>query len=301
MAEWYVFAIASALTSGLVPSVNKAILGYDENALEFSAVLSLVNAVFTLPLLIFVSLNAVPAKTILLLFAGSALGTMGFLYISKSVRILPVSVVSPLTNFNPAVLAVLAFLVLGERLAAQQLFGIVLVMSGAYFLERITSDKMGICNTGSATKWAFVLAITSAVFYGFSSVIDKVVLSVMSPLQYVLLAHVFIAFNFAILSNASFIFSRSGAAPYLRFFGSPRGLLGRKKSLFIASSILTITYRLLQANAVSLANVSLVIPIRHLGSLASIAVGGRLFREGRLPEKMAIGLMMLAGTYFIVL
>lgn len=288
--EWYFFAIASAVISGLVPSVNKAILNDSEDALEFSAVLSLVNAILVLPVLFLVSFASIPAKTALLLFLGSAFGTFGFLYISRSMKTLPVSVVSPLTNFNPVVLVVLASLVLGEKLVARQLFGIFLVLLGAYLLERMTHGDGG-TRTGGAVRWAFLLALASAVFYGFSSIIDKRVLSIVSPLQYILLAHIFIAFNFAVLSNVW----RARTTTKLS------GLLGRKKGLFLSSSLLTIAYRLLQANAVSLAQVSLVIPIRHLNSLVSTAIGGKLFSEGRLPEKMAIGAMMVAGTYFIIL
>ncbi len=129
------------------------------------------------------------------------------------------------------------------------------------------------------------LAFASAVFYGFSSIIDKTVLAVLSPLQYILLAHVFIAVNFAILSGV-----------WKLRMANLLGLLGRKEGLFMVSSILTIAYRLLQATAVSLAPVSLVIPIRHLGGLVSTAVGGKLFKEEKLAEKLAIGAMMLAGT-----
>lgn len=287
--EWYFFAIASAVISGVVPSVNKAILNDSEDALEFSAILSFFNAVLSLPLIIFVTL-AIPVKTVMLLFMGSVFGTLGFLHISRSMKALPVSVVSPLTNFNPAVLVVLASLVLGERLVTGQLFGIFLVLLGAYLLERTTHGDGG-AKTGKAARRAFVLAFASAVFYGFSSIVDKTVLSVISPLQYILLAHVFIAFNFAILSGVWKLSQTTKLS----------GLLGRKKGFFLASSLLTIAYRLLQANAVSLAPVSLVIPIRHLNSLVSTAVGGKLFSEGRLPEKLAIGAMMVAGTYFIIL
>ncbi len=289
MTEWYLFAIASAFISGLVPSVNKAILNESEDALEFSAVLSVFNAIMSLPLILFISLS-IPAKTILLLFVGSVFGTLGFLYISRSMKTLDVSVVSPLTNFNPVVLVVLASLVLGEKLVAGQLFGIFLVLFGAYLLERMTHGDGG-TKTGKAAKWAFMLAFASAVFYGFSSVVDKTVLWVISPLQYILLAHVFIAVNFAMLSSVW----------KLPRIARLSGLFGRKKGLFLSSSLLTIAYRLLQANAVSLAPVSLVVPIRHLGSLVSTAVGGRLFKEEKLAGKLAIGAMMLAGTYFIIL
>lgn len=289
MAEWYLFAIASALISGLVPSVNKAILN-DGEALEFSTVLSVFNAVLSLPLILLVSLS-IPAKPLLLLFVGSAFGTLGFLYISRSMKTLDVSVVSPLTNFNPVVLVVLASLVLGEKLVPRQLLGILLVLLGAYLLERSArvsrSDRTG----KGAAVWAFALAFASAVFYGFSSLVDKTVLAVISPLQYLLLAHIFIAVNFAVLSGVW----------QLRRAKKLLGLLERKKWLFISSSMLTIAYRLLQATAVSLAPVSLVIPIRHLGSLVSTAVGGRLFKEEKLAGKLAIGAMMLAGTYFIIL
>lgn len=293
MPEWYLFAIASAFISGLVPSVNKAILNDSDDALEFSAVLSGFNAVLSLPLIFLISLS-IPAKTVLLLFVGSVFGTLGFLYISRSMKTLDVSVVSPLTNFNPVALVVLASLVLGEKLVPRQLLGILLVLFGAYLLERMAHTVSRANRSGKGAVvvgLAFAFAAASAVFYGFSSVIDKTVLWVISPLQYILLAHIFIAVDFAVLSG---VWKSSRVAKLA-------GLLGRKKGLFTISSLLTIAYRLLQATAVSLAPVSLVIPIRHLGSLVSTAVGGKLFKEEKLAEKLAIGAMMLVGTYFIIL
>ncbi len=291
MPAWYLFAIASAFISGLVPSVNKAILNDSDDALEFSAVLSVFNAVLSLPLIFLISLS-IPAKTVLLLFVGSAFGTLGFLYISRSMKALDVSVVSPLTNFNPVALVVLASIVLGEKLVPRQLIGILLVLFGAYLLERMAHTVSRANRAGKGVVGlAFSFAAASAVLYGFSSVIDKTVLWVISPLQYILLAHVFIAVNFAILSG---VWKLSRVAKL-------SGLLGRKNGLFLFSSLLTIAYRLLQATAVSLAPVSLVIPIRHLGSLVSTAVGGKLFKEEKLAEKLAIGAMMLVGTYFIIL
>ncbi|MCK5334099.1 MAG: DMT family transporter [Candidatus Aenigmarchaeota archaeon] len=285
--EWYIFAIMAAVLSGLVPSINKKILN-NMPALEFSTFFSLINAILVLPIAFMVSFD-IPLKILALLFAGSFFGVMGFLYVSKALKIFPVSVVSPLTNINPAVLLILAVFILGEKPTITQVIGITTIIIGAYIIE----SKRHPCEILSSIKIekTSVLYITflSATFYAFSSVIDKTVLKAITPLQYILIAHLFIAsiFSFIVLAKT----------PDLKKLEPDF-----KKSFrwILLASVMTVAYRLMQAQAVSMTFVSLVIPIKHMNSLISTAVGGTLFHEKDLGKKMFACAIMLIGAYLVI-
>lgn len=285
--EWYVFAIMAAVLSGLVPSINKKILK-GMPALEFSIFFSLINAVLVLPIAFMVSFD-IPLKILALLFAGSFFGVIGFLYVTKALKMFPVSVVSPLTNINPAVLLILAVFILGEKPTATQVIGISTIILGAYILESKKHPYEILSSIKIEKTSVLYITFLSATFYSFSSVIEKTVLNAITPLQYILIAHIFIASIFSSIMLAKKSGLRKLELDFKKSFGW----------VFLASAM-TVAYRLMQAQAVSMAFVSLVIPIKQLNSLISTAVGGTLFHEKDLGKKMLACAIMLAGVYLII-
>lgn len=285
--EWYIFALMSALIAGLVPVVNKKILK-KESALEFSAFFAITNAILSLPLLFFASVN-ISVNILVILFVGSLMGVIGFFFVTKSLKMGNISAVSAFTNLNPAILAVLAFIILGERITAFQIIGIVVIIIGAYVIE---SKKLSnIFQTSRKLIKAKIihLLIISAIFYAFSSIIDKVVLSSISVIQYILIEHVFIALIFS-------------------FFIITKNMNIRKLELdfknafvwILLASIMTISYRFFLAQAVSLALVSAVMPIKHLSSLVSTVAGGEVFHEKHLKKNILACIIMLLGVYLVI-
>ncbi len=288
--EWYVFAVLSAAFASLAPIAEKKSLK-SLNALEFSTVFAIMNLVITLPILFLFPFN-VPLGTMAVLFIGSLFSASGFLSVIKSMKKLPISVVSPLRNFDPAILALLAFVILGEKMTANQISGIAMIILGAYSLEIKKHDlawPLKVFFNSKKSKF-YLFLFLAGVLYGFSSIADKMALSVIKPLQYLLIAHVFLAFNFFALTVAT---KRSG----LKKTG-----LALKNSMkwVFAAALLTVSYRLLQAVAVSMANVSLVIPIRHLSVLFTTAIGGKLFHEKHLLHRIVSALIMLVGAYMVI-
>lgn len=288
--EWYVFAILSALFASLAPIADKKSLRL-LGAGEFSVAFSTTNFAISLPIIFFIDLD-MQLKTVATLYLGSLFATFAFLLVMKSMKRLPVSVVSPLKNLDPAILAILAAVILHENFGLKQIFGIIMIILGAYSLEIRNNNLLEPFNAYFKSKnskfYSFIGL--AGILYGFSSIIDKIVLSDMSPLKYILLAHTFVAFNFLILK---LLMHRSQT----KF--NKTGLRKSIKWIFLAS-ILTVSYRFLQAISVSMANVSLVIPIRHLSVLFTIALGGKLFNEKHLAHRLISAAIMLFGAWLII-
>lgn len=287
MAEWYVYALLAGLFSGLVPIAEKKVLkGLD--VLEFSAFFAFLNLLLTLPVIFYVDVR-IPSGTLLLMYAASLIATAAFYNMIQAVKSAPVSLVSPFTNFNPAILAILAYFFLGERLAPHQMGGIAFIVLGAYVMEiehHITDflqpfRKMAKSNVVHHVALAGVL-------YSFSAMIDKVVLASVGVLQYLVTMHFFLFLNFFLL-----VLHKHYTIKKLE--------LDFEHTFFwvFLSSVFAVTYRLFQSQAISLALVSLVIPLKRLDSLVSTIIGGEMFHEKHLKQKVFSALVMLLGVYLV--
>lgn len=293
--DWLTLSLLSALLSGLVPSINKKIL-HGMHALEFSALFAVVNFALVLPLFFFVGLS-IPAKVVFILYVGSLFSTAGFLTITKALRHLDVSYVSPMTNLSPVFLAVLAFAFLKETLSAMQLGGVALILAGAYVVEAGSSSATSFFEPlrGLVRNRHSFFILLSAMFYAVSSLVDKVVISSISVWQYTLLAHLFIAANFVVVS-------------LVHRTTHPHHEIKRSEQRFehlllltLLSAIVTVGYRVVQIAAVALGPVTLVVTIKHLSSLISTMVGGEFFHEKHLMQKSVACAIMVLGTLLIIL
>ena len=285
---WYIFALGSAIFSTLSALIEKKSL-LKVHAMEFSCALAILNFIFSLPLIFLADFN-IPPFVLAVMYISSIIGTIAFLFIAKAVRHLDISLVSPLLNLNPAILAVFAYLLLGERITQLQLTGIFLIMAGAYIVE-INWQKH---NLFEPIKSIFrskhtLFILFSCTLYAFSSICDKFVLSYVNPFTYILVVQFFIAINFIILINTF----------YGGFKDISTGYHLAGKWIFLVA-LFTVTYRLLQAWAVSLTLVSLVIPIKRLSTLFSTLAGGKIFHEKGTKRKAIACIIMLIGAYLII-
>lgn len=285
---WYLFALGSALFNALSALTEKKSL-MKLHAMEFSCALAILNFILSLPLIFIADLD-IPFFVLAVMYLSSIIGTVAFLFIAKAVRHLDISLVSPLLNLNPAVLAVLAYFILNERITSAQLAGIILIMLGAYIVE-INWTKHGFLEP---VKSMFLskhkqLVFFSVLLYALSSICDKFVLAYVSPFTYLLVVQFFIAINFIILINLF----------YGGFKDISYGYRHAGKWIFLMA-FFTLAYRLLQAWAISLTLVSLVVPIKRLSTLFATLAGGTLFHEKGTAHRAIACIIMLIGAYLII-
>lgn len=286
--EWYVFALGCAVLASAAAITEKRTL-MKEHAMEFSAVLALVNALFLLPVAA-VSIFSIPLDLLVLTYIASILASVAFLYVAKSLRHMEISAASPLLNFGPAFTALVAFMVLGENLSSLQLFGIALIILGSYVLEvdHKLHDLAEPFRRLARSKYIHFIFI-ALILYSVSSVIDKIVLSSVSPIVYLSVAHLFMAVNFVVMITA--------------FHNGIEGIRHGVKNAWkwiVVVAMFTTGYRLLQLQAVSMVMVSMVIPIKRLSTLFSTVIGGGLFHEEGLLVKSAACAVMLAGVWLVI-
>jgi len=140
---WFVFAITFALTSSLGTILSKKVMqGINER------MFLLISSFFTLPLtfliiLIFYQIPEVDLIFLISLLVSTAIGVVAALLVYKAIRESEISLISPISAFNPVFTSVISFIVLREIIGIKGVAGILLIVFGAYLLQ-ISKFKEGI-------------------------------------------------------------------------------------------------------------------------------------------------------------
>ena len=285
--EWYFFATLAAILTAAFTIIEKKTL-LKEHAMEFSAVLAIFNFLIAIDLMPYINFN-LPIKTLGLMYLASVFGSIAFLFVAKAVRHMDVSIVSPLMTFSPAIVVVLAFFILGEKVTSLQLFGITLLIIGSYVLEAENHGTKKIFTKTFKSNYFYYIFL-ALILYSFCSIFDKFILRTVSPLTYIPIVQFFIAINFIILIC---IFHNG-------FDGIKHGIKNAGKWIFLVAILVT-SYRLAYAQAVSMTYVSLVIPIKRMSAFFATVVGGRVFHEKNLVQRTLACVIMLTGAFLVIL
>ena len=140
---WFPFALSFAITSSLSVVVAKRIMkGVDEYKYLFAS------SLFTIPFLFLVSLIFFPLPRLDSTFwvvtsVGTGVSVIGAILVYRAIRQSEISLVNPISAFNPVFTALFSFLLLGEVVGKKDFLGIATVVVGAYFLQ-LSKTKKGI-------------------------------------------------------------------------------------------------------------------------------------------------------------
>ncbi|UCG95169.1 MAG: EamA family transporter [archaeon] len=287
--EWFIFALGAAVINSLVALIEKKAL-FKEHAAEFSATIAVLNFLVILPFFFLVDFSFSIMIWVLMAVA-AFFASIGFLFVAKAVRHMEISAASPLLNFGPGFTAIVAILILGEVLTPLNILGILTLIAGSYVLEidfrshDITTPFRKIYK--SRYIHYIFLALGS---YSLSAVSCKYILNFVNPVTLIFVEQFFVALIFV-------------AILYI-FYDGVRGISNGMKSvgwLLLVMAVMTVSYRLLQATAIKMTFVSLVMPIKRLSTLFATVMGGELFREHGLYQKVAACIIMIVGAVLVIM
>ena len=283
--EWYYLAALAAFFVSFVPILRKNVL-IKEHATEYSTTVYLFVSLMLLPSVIKIDWNAGLA-TWLLMYLKSALITAAIIFSNKAARHMEVSSVEPLRNFSVIFVLMMSFIFLGERINGIQGIGIILILLGSYILE---VKKASLKFSSAGKKWLLYLML--AMFLGsISAVLDKIILKETSVYTLLIVPTLFLTIHLLLIQF--FVYKGSKDIMFsIKFAGfSILAIAG----LTIASEV---SYLFAVATPVSL--LSLIMTLRRLTTLISTFVGGELFHEHNLFQKITAAIIMIAGTYLVV-
>ncbi|NLA75905.1 MAG: EamA family transporter [Deltaproteobacteria bacterium] len=289
--DWRVLALVSAAFSAAAAICEKKSL-FKIDALEFSVILSVFAFILALPFACFFDYGAVNTEALSVLFIKSVFNAIAFYSVMAALKRLDISGSLPLMDINPGLVAIVAFIFLGEGLHIWQISGLLLVIIGTYLIN----VKKG--NTFLAPFTIFIKSrghnyiLIALIAFTITSVLDKVIVGNLriKPEAFMFFQHLF---NLTLFGLAFVVIRKKDT---VKSFA-----VAFKKGwpLIAFISILTICYRYSQILAVAGGKAALVLAIKRLSVFFACLVGGRLFRETGLAVRLGATLILLAGTYLI--
>ncbi len=290
---WYIFAIGSALILSFSRLIEKKVL-YSEHALEFSTSTSIFRIIFLLFFVPFIDFSVLTVKSILIIYIVSVVGTFAFFYRSKATRHMGISDVEPLFNLQPILLLILGYFFLGENPNINQVFGVLLLVCGAYFLEVDGKSRNLMSPIKKFLNSRYIHYVVFAVIgFSFTALFDKIIITKVTMgniFSYSVVFYIFIGLNFIFLDVFRFGWKDVVFSIKTKPFYTILSMMFHTISIFFYLTCLAIPGVM----------VSLVIPIRRGSSFFTTIIGGNIFHEGRILQKSMASLIMILGACLII-
>lgn len=298
MIPWYVFTLLSAVFVALSHIARKKVL-YNEHALEFSSMRSLVIMLLAFFLLPWVNFDLLTAEIVILFFVIGTIASFATIFLSKSMRHMEISTVGPLTNISPIFLLILTYFFLGEKINLQQLGGIGLVVFGGYVLNvdhKLSDLKRPVVKFFKSKYYHFLLF--SLVLYSITAFLDKVVIDKMLAIGFgksgiytaTFFIWLFMGINLLVILYWKYDFIK----------GLRHGIKVGKVWTVVAG-VCSVVASLFYFQAISMQFVSLVIPIKRFSTLLTTIIGGEIFHDKNLWIKVTACVIMIFGATLVAI
>ncbi len=287
--SWVALTIASAVFLTIQRIIQKKVLK-KEHASEYLTTFGVFAWIFLLPFIGKVDFT-LSANVWILLAVKSILLSYSWLMITRAYKHMEVSLVEPLKNISPLFLLLFAAILLGELPTGMQVFGIFLILFGGYLLESMLHPSL-MNNPFKIFRGKYInYLLLAALITGISGVFDKWILKETN-----ITTMMFFMFFFS--SIMLFIHQ----CIVYKGWADVKHVFKKDGMLVCIIVILTLLSDWLYFSAVALKSsyVSLIVPLRRISSLFVIVIGGEMFHEKKIIEKVLACLIMLIGVYFIV-
>jgi drug/metabolite transporter (DMT)-like permease len=219
--------------------------------------------------------------------AGMPLEVLSFYLYVKALRVSPMSLSLPFLAFTPIFLIGVGWLLLGESPTLPGAVGILIISAGGYVLN-LEHLRRGLLEPVRAIfrERGAVLMLAVAFIYAFTASLIKMGINSSSALFYGVVYFTVLPLAYAPL-----------AVPRL---GRISSISRRHMAYLVAAGLLMALMVVTHVVAVSLTEVAYMVAVKRTSLLISVLYGCLVFREGRLGERAAGALMMVAGFAVIV-
>jgi len=292
---WFELAFVSAFFSAAAAILQKKVLSRLQ-PLTFSLAVSIPVLISTLVFLPQLQLQAVSLQTLLTFSFKTVLSTLFFLSVMYSLKNNEISSALPLLALTPGLVAVTAFIFLGEALTSNEIIGLLCMLAGPFILEAdtlhsITAPFKSLLTTRSRRFILVALALSVV-----STVLDKYFLKTkLTPPNLLVIQHVLMVGLYIIL------FAGASALKKIDWRHELQQLSSRTViSLVSIIGVITLVYRAAQIYATKMAaSVALVLAVKRLSVVFAVILGGRLLKEPSLFRKSIAALIIAVGTLLI--
>jgi len=285
--DWFILALGSAIFHTLFTLLIK-IAAKEERPENIALSSRIFAAIFLTLIFIYFPLEiSFNLNFIIFTLATALLGTAATILYAYSLKKTDMSLVVPLLGMTPVILCVIAILFLGEKVTLYNFLGIMLVSSGIYFLNLKNLKEVLDPLKSLVKKQGSRLALLVALIYAFSASFDKLAIQSSNALFFVLV------YNW-ISSFTTYFYTLIKKTDPLDFFKN-RPIIS--VSLGIVSALILIS----QMCAISLGNVSFVIPVKRMSAVFSVIAGYIYFKETKFKQRLFGSCLIVVGVSLLVL
>ena len=289
--SWFLIALLSSFLSAFAAITQKKVL-FKLNPVEFSFHLSIVNLVLAIPFFFFVNFETINSYNLFILFIKSVIGVLAFLCVMTALKNLQISNALPLLALTPGLVAIFAYIILGETLKPLEIAGLISLIAGTYILESKNLKEILFPLTIFFKSKYHHYILVALLLFTASSILDKLLLVKLNftPVSLTAFQHLY----FAILFLCIFLISE-------KKFEIKRLLPNKQDYLWIAFiSVLTLGYRFSQVVAISMSSVALTLAVKRTSVLWATVIGGKIFKDTNLIKKIIAVFFILLGAILIL-
>lgn len=292
---WFFFALIFAFTSSISSFlIAKRVMKEMDEYLYLA-----LSGIFTVPFLFlivvyFYQIPQIDITFILAILASVTIGIFAAIFAYRAIRISEISLVSPISAFNPVFTALIAFIILREAITLEGSFGILLICAGAYLLELSKANgdffkpiKSLLTNKGVQLSFVayFIWAVTP--------IFEKTAIFHTTPQVPPFVSLVGLSFSTLIFMIINVYRSRKSL--------SKNNINKVKKfiPIFIAVGILGALGHASAMVAFSLGNLGLVTSMFKLSMIFAVVWGWLFFKEQNIKNRIVGSLVMLVGVILL--
>jgi len=283
--SWIVYALITAFSIATADAISKKAM-----IRSHEYVIAWVRQGYTLPFLavvfFFIEIPPLDNTFWLTLLIAVPLDVTAIILYVKAIRLSPLSLTIPFIALSPMFVIITAFVILGELPDISGLFGILLIVIGAYLLN-VRATKHGVLGPIKAIKKerGSVLMIIVALIYSVTSTLGKVAVLHSSPLFFGAFYPFILTIIFTVIVG---------------YKGHLSGVISRPR-IFLGIGFFIAMMMLSHFTAISLTDVAYMISVKRLSLLFSVAYGWILFGERNVAERLIGSILMIAGVVSITL
>jgi drug/metabolite transporter (DMT)-like permease len=280
-------ALALVICAAVLHAAWNALAKRGRDPIAFLWLASMVAAPVLLPWGIReLAVAGLPARAVPFVVGTIVLHAIYFYTLGRAYATGAYSLVYPIARgLGVALVPIVAWTLLDERLSPLGIAGIVLVILGVIVLHRVGGRRVAVSTTalGSASAWAALTGVTIASY----SILDKVGVTRLHPVPYMLLMEAG-----CVVAFAPFMLRRLGAA---------RAEWATNRWTIMATGVMSAGGYTLVLFAFQLSKAGYVVASRELSIVLSALIGSLLLGEGRLPPRLAAASIVLAGVACVAL
>jgi drug/metabolite transporter (DMT)-like permease len=287
---WFLLALTFAFISSFALIIAKRIM---READEYSYLW--LNILFSLPVLIaiillFYEIPVFDTSFLFLIFFTVLINALAATLAYRAIKISDLSLVNPISSFNPVFTALIAYLFMGEKLDVKSILGILIIILGAYLLQ-ISKLKEGIFRPFKAlvNHKGVQMSFVAYFLWSVTPILQKTAIFHTTP-------RVPVFVSFIGLVGSLIVYTPLVA----RFSKHPIKIAKKYLWLFLISGFISGIGQAVAFTAFSLGSLGLVTAIFKLSMLFTVIFGWLFFKERNIRDRLVGSLVMLVGVVLLV-